>query len=384
MKEIKSIIRAYDEACEQGRQTALATVVHVEGSSYRKPGARMLITEEGNLTGAISGGCLEGDALNKALFVMTQQKAMLVTYDTMDDDDAKFGVGLGCNGIIQVLIEPLNPGAAVSPISLLREVASKREKSVAVTLFSLDNRKDEQPGTCLLVKETNTVFGAAPFLEELLLHDAAGVFESKQSAFKSYISGTKNINAFIEYMKPPVSVVIIGAGNDVLPVVEMAQILGWDATIADGRPALAKKERFSSSCRVLVSKPENVLEKIIIDDQTVFLLMTHNYNYDLAMMRALLKKNVAYIGSLGPAKKLDRMLEELRGEGMEITPAMLQNVFGPTGLDIGSETSEEIALSILAEIMAVLSGRNAGSLKWRSNAIHPKDQSVTSKVKIDN
>lgn len=384
MKEIKSIIRAYDEACEQGKQTALATVVHVEGSSYRKPGARMLITEEGNLTGAISGGCLEGDALNKALFVMTQQKAMLVTYDTMDDDDAKFGVGLGCNGIIQVLIEPLNPASPVSPITLLREAAARREKSVAVTLFSLDNRKDEQPGTCLLVKETNAILGAAPFLQELLMHDAAGVFENRQSAFKSYISGAKSINAFIEYMKPPVSVVIIGAGNDVLPVVEMAQILGWDATIADGRPALAKKERFSSSCRVLVSKPENVLEKIIIDDQTVFLLMTHNYNYDLAMMRALLKKNVAYIGSLGPAKKLDRMLEELRGEGMEITPAMLQNVFGPTGLDIGSETSEEIALSILAEIMAVLSGRNAGSLRWRSNGIHPKDQSFTSPVKIDN
>src|SRR6186713_3688909 len=104
MKEIKDIIAAYRMAQEQGKQAALATVVHVEGSSYRRPGARMLITDDGQLTGAISGGCLEGDALRKALLVMAQQKPMLVTYDTMDDDDAKFGVGLGCNGIIQVLL----------------------------------------------------------------------------------------------------------------------------------------------------------------------------------------------------------------------------------------------------------------------------------------
>ncbi|HNP22037.1 MAG TPA: XdhC family protein [Panacibacter sp.] len=384
MKEIKSIIHAYDEACKQGKQTALATVVHVEGSSYRKPGARMLITEDGQLTGAISGGCLEGDALNKALFVMAQQKAMLVTYDTMEDDDAGFGVGLGCNGIIQVLIEPLDPGAAVSPITLLREAAAKREKAVAITLFSLDDRRGAQPGTCLLVKETGGVFGAAPLLQDLLLHDASEVFESRQAAFKSYISETRNISAFIEYLKPVVSVIIIGAGNDVLPVADMAQILGWDITVADGRPALAKKERFGSSCSVLVSKPEHVLEKIDIDDQTVFLLMTHNYHYDLAMMRALLKRNVAYIGSLGPAKKLDRMLEELRGEGMDITAEMLQKVFGPAGLDIGSETSEEIALSIVAEIKAALSRRNGASLKWRADSIHPKDQSFMSQVKIDN
>ncbi len=108
MKEIRDIIQAYKQAQAEGRQTALATVVHVEGSSYRRPGARMLVTDEGQLTGAISGGCLEGDALRKALLVMKEKRSMLVTYDTMDEDDAKFGVGLGCNGIIQVLIEPID------------------------------------------------------------------------------------------------------------------------------------------------------------------------------------------------------------------------------------------------------------------------------------
>src|SRR6187397_1062767 len=122
MKEIKDIIRSFDEAQMEGRQTALATVVHVDGSSYRRPGARMLITDEGQLTGAISGGCLEGDALRKALLVMSQQRSKLVTYDTMDDDDAKFGVGLGCNGIIQVLIEPIDETNPNNPIRFLKEV----------------------------------------------------------------------------------------------------------------------------------------------------------------------------------------------------------------------------------------------------------------------
>ena len=133
MKEIRDIIRAYDEAQKMGKQTALATVVHVEGSSYRRPGARMLIEDDGQLTGAISGGCMEGDALRKALLVMTEKKSRLVTYDTMDDDDAKFGVGLGCNGIIQVLIEPIEVNDSNNPIQYLKAVNEKRQQSILVT-----------------------------------------------------------------------------------------------------------------------------------------------------------------------------------------------------------------------------------------------------------
>src|SRR6187431_1844847 len=153
MKEIRDIIKAFDDAQKLGKQTALATVVHVEGSSYRRPGARMLIEDNGQLTGAISGGCLEGDALRKALLVMNEKKSRLVTYDTMDDDDVKFGVGLGCNGIIQVLIEPINKENPNNPIQFLKAVNEKRQQSVLVTLFSLENKKDPQYGTCLLLKE---------------------------------------------------------------------------------------------------------------------------------------------------------------------------------------------------------------------------------------
>src|SRR3954466_1769982 len=127
MKEIKDILQSFEEARTSGKRTALATVVHVQGSSYRRPGARMLITQDGQLTGAISGGCLEGDALRKALLVMAQQQPMLVTYDTTDEDDAKLGVGLGCEGIIHIVIEPIRPGLPDNPVQLLKTIRGQRQ-----------------------------------------------------------------------------------------------------------------------------------------------------------------------------------------------------------------------------------------------------------------
>jgi xanthine dehydrogenase accessory factor len=380
MKEIKEIIKAFDEAQQQGKKTALATVVHVEGSSYRRAGARMLITEQGQLTGAISGGCLEGDALRKALLAMTLQKTMLATYDTMDEDDATLGVGLGCNGIIQVLIEPINVDRQNNPIEFLKAVANQREPSALVTLFSLQDKKAHQPGTCLLVKENNGT-GHSPFFHDRIIQDAQSAFENHTSAFKNYISEKESYTAFIEYIRPSVSLIIIGAGNDVLPLVQMADVLGWESTVVDGRPNYARKERFTSACQVFVSKPENLLDKIIIDEQTVFLLMTHNYNYDLAMLRALLNKEVIYIGSLGPRKKLDRMLKELSEEGILLSDKQRSMIYGPVGLDIGAETPEEIALSILAEIKTVLAGKQGKSLRT-SEEIHVRSLTAIEEVHV--
>src|SRR3984957_1433184 len=153
MKEVRDIVRAYDLAHREGKQCALATVVHVVGSSYRRPGARMLVTEDGELTGAISGGCLEGDALRKALFAINQQQNKLVTYDTTDEDDVQFGVQLGCNGIVHILFEPIDDTEACHPIRLLRELIGQRGDAVLVTLFSRD-LSVEQPGTCLLYRNS--------------------------------------------------------------------------------------------------------------------------------------------------------------------------------------------------------------------------------------
>jgi xanthine dehydrogenase accessory factor len=367
MKEIRDILLSYAKATADGKKTALATVVKVEGSSYRRPGARMLITEDGQLTGAISGGCLEGDALRKALSAIVQQQNKLVTYDTTDEDDAKFGVQLGCNGIVHILFEPLIATAEQNPISLLTALQTKRSGATLVTIFSLN--ESQQLGTSLLVDHDRTLGPENSALKKLIFEDARRALTEKQTTFNTYSFQEKSITAFIEYLNPPIALVIAGAGNDAQPLAALADLIGWQTTIADGRPGHATAMRFPTADRVLISKPENLLDQLEIDDQTAFVLMTHNYNYDLALLNELLKKDVRYIGVLGPKKKLLRMLTELEIVDSQ-TPS---NVHGPVGLDIGAETAEEIALSIASEIKTVFSGASGKLLKNKVLPIHQFD-----------
>lgn len=374
MKEIKEIIKAYDAAVHAGKKSALAAVVHLDGSSYRRPGARMLVSDEGELTGAISGGCLEGDALRKALLVLQQQQSKLVTYDTSDEEDATIGIQLGCAGVIQVLFEPIHPNQPDNPIQLLRKAVAIRQKSVLVTLFSLSNKREAQAGTCLLMEANGNISGSIPHdtLRPYIMQDVQEVMQAQKSAFKEYIFEGQSITAFMECLQPATALVVVGAGNDAIPMMRIADTIGWDVRVVDGRNTYARPERFGSACQILVSKPEQVLEQLPMDEQTVFVMMTHNYNYDLAMLKALLPLPVPYIGMLGPRKKLDRMINELREEGMVITDAMLQKVYGPVGLEIGAETAEEIALSIIAEIQAVLQGKEGGQLRKKEDVIHAR------------
>lgn len=378
MKEISDIVKAYDTAQSEGKQTALATVVFIEGSSYRRPGARMLVTEDGKLTGAISGGCLEGDALRKALLVMIKQQPMVVTYDTTDEDDAKLGVGLGCNGVIQILIEPILPQNPDNAIALFKALLKQRQVGVIITIFSLVNKKAPAQGTSMLVTEEKIKisFLLNKPLNEALLTDAGEVLRSQISTIKTY--GTNDeYTAFIEAVEPSIALVIVGAGNDAIPLAQFANILGWHITIADGRANYATAGRFPLANRVLVSKAENILSDIKVDKQTAVVLLTHNYNYDLSALEALLNSGIKYIGSLGPKNKLQRMLDELHEKGMEIDEAHIQNIYGPVGLDIGAETAEEIALSVIAEIKAAFSKRQGASLRCRETPIHLREPGKT-------
>ena len=384
MKEIREIIRAYDAAVHAGKKSALAEVVHLEGSSYRRPGARMLVTDDGELTGAISGGCLEGDALRKAMLVLSQQQSKLVTYDTSDEDDAAIGIQLGCAGIIQVLFEPVDPNKMDNPIQLLRKAIAVRQGAVIVTLFSLQKKRNAQPGTCLLMESNGNITGSIPYpdLEGLIMQDVKMSMQQEQSFFRQYEGNGIEVNAFIEFLKPQVSLVVVGAGNDAIPMMQIADTMGWDVRVIDGRNTHAKPERFVSACQVLVSKPEKALERIPIDDQTVFVMMTHNYNYDKALLKSLLPSKVRYVGMLGPKKKLERMLGEIQEEGMKVDAEMLEKVYGPAGLEIGAETPEEIALSIIAEIKAVLEGKNGRSLRYKQEVIHSREETYIEEKKI--
>lgn len=361
MKEIKDIIAAFEEAELQGLKTALATVVHVSGSSYRRPGARMLVTEEGKLTGAISGGCLEGDALRKALMVINNGRKKLVVYDTTDEDDAKLGIQLGCNGIVSILFEPIFADEKNNPVALLKKSLSKRTAYLLVTGF--DKANHHHTGT--MSRDTFPP-GIAPQLNAI----ANEVMKLEQSRYQEVPIEGANQAFLFEYCQPPLSLVIIGAGNDVMPLATMVNMLGWELTVVDGRPTHVTANRFPKAETLLLVKSGELAEKIKWDDRTAFVLMTHNYNYDLAMLGVLVKRPPPYIGLLGPSSKRERMLRELGENGLTITEEVKSSIYGPTGLDLGAETATEIAFSIVAEIMAVMHNKKALPLRDKQQPIH--------------
>lgn len=372
MKEFKQIISSYEVLKVKAQTCALATVVHVEGSAYRRPGARMLIADDGRLTGAISGGCLEGDALKKALLVINTGINSLVTYDTMDEDDAIIGVGLGCNGIIKVLIEAIDFEDENNPIELIKSALSRRQSCVLLTTFSNDKEVANEMGTKWLANESGIVKEAAgETLNVSVKNNFEIVLYSKENKWLSDNQQGHDINYFYEFIPPVISLVIIGGGNDVFPLVEMASVLGWETKIVDGRANYATTERFPSACTVLVAKAEQVLDKIDIDEYTVFALMTHNYVYDKTMLHFLSQlTQIPYIGLLGPKKKFLRILSEYEAEGRPLNESQLSNIYAPIGLHIGAETPEEIALSIVAEIKMVLTKNHGTSLRLTQNKIH--------------
>ena len=361
MQEIAQIVSAYENAIQLGKKTALATVVHVFGSSYRRPGARMLVTEDGLITGAISGGCLEGDALRKAALAISQGKNKLVVYDTTDEDDAKLGIQLGCNGIVSILFEPILNGAACNPIDVLKEAIAKREESLIITIFSIEEQ--HQLGTYNQASLPSTIHAtiADKMINALL---------TKKSMHLDLLVETKPYQCFIEFCEPSISLVIVGAGNDAIPLAKMAAVIGWDISLLDGRITHANTQRFPAIKCIKVGKPKEVIEQINIDSRTAFILMTHNYNYDLGFLENLLGTNFGYIGLLGPASKRDRMFEELERKGYTISQKERETIFGPTGLDLGAETAEEIALSISSEIMAYFNNRTAIPLREKLEPIH--------------
>jgi xanthine dehydrogenase accessory factor len=334
----------------------------------------MLVTEDGRLTGAISGGCLEGDALRKALLAIGEQRNKIVTYDTTDEDDAKFGVQLGCNGVVHILFEPIMDCDEGHPIVLLEQCVSERRNAVIATLFSLSDPKGRQPGTCFLYRKGDEIDNRnlIPEWYFSIEKEAINVLCYQQSNVKAYPFGDHRLTAFFSFIKPVIQLVIAGAGNDAIPLAQIAGLMGWHTVIADGRSDHATRQRFPTAQKVVIAKPGRLLEHISVDEQTVFVLMTHNYNYDLELLKLLSRMDVDYIGLLGPKKKMQRMFEELAGQGIVFSKDQRNKIYGPVGLDIGAETAEEIALAIAAEIKAILSARNGQPLTMENGPIHER------------
>jgi xanthine/CO dehydrogenase XdhC/CoxF family maturation factor len=379
MMELQEIVKAYDTDVQKGRRCALATVVHVNGSSYRRPGARMLVNDEGMITGAISGGCLEGNALQKALFAIAKQEPLVITYDTSDEEDRSIGVQLGCAGIIKVLFEPIHTAKANNPIELIKKALQNRQPSVLITFYNLNNPQNKLTGTYLItdILDNAAVYKLTPATIQTLQQDVDRCLATALAQFTQCHVNEATVQCFIEWVPPVTKLVIAGAGNDAIPLMQMAELLGWKVAIIDGRYTHAKQERFSASCQVTVTNAEAAFETITVDAFTVFVLLTHNYNYDKAILRWLLPLTTPYIGVLGPKKKLNHMLQDLKADGVEITDDAIEKVYGPIGLEIGAETPEEIAISIIAEILAALRKKPGGYLRTKATTIHQSTTNIS-------
>ena len=345
--------------------SSLATVVSIEGSSYRRPGARMWVTETGETTGVLSGGCLERDVAERALKVMQTGRPVVVRYDTTHDDDIVWGLGIGCNGIVDILIEPAATEDVRGLMQLLDECSESDGCGAVATVFQVEGDVDVKPGARALLYPDGTVDGQLTL--ESIFDDLR---EATSSIVKRYETSGGYVDVFLEVIEPRPRLVIFGAGYDVLPVVDFANSIGWHTTVVDTNARVSSRERFGKADDVSLCRPEDVLEQVRLTERTAVVTMTHNYLHDLELLRNLLPVSLGYLGCLGPRRRTERLLLEVAAGDERLASEYLGQLQAPIGLDIGAETAEEIALSIVSEIKAVLSERRGGQLRDRNGTIH--------------
>jgi xanthine dehydrogenase accessory factor len=364
--EIQLILNTFEESQHQGKSAFLATVVGIQGSTYRRPGARLLMTDDGQTVGLVSGGCLERDLFEHAQ-AMSDYQAKIVTYDHTATEDILWGFGLGCTGTVQVLLESLNPPN--DPLTFIARCWRDRRAGVLVSIIQNEDSAI-QLGACLMLTShsINVLGETEPAFIEAILPDAQAVLQGRKSVMKQYELATRHATVWLEYIQPPIPLMIFGAGQDAIPVAEFAKALGWYVTVVDCRANPLSHERFSTSDQVILTRREK-LDDLTIQPETVTVILTHNYYDDLEVLRALLPAPVRYIGLLGSKQRTKRLLQELQ-QDTHYTEAQLAKLYAPVGLDIGAETPAAIALSIVAEIQAVLSDRSGNSLKYRNTSIH--------------
>ncbi len=337
MIEIHAIVRHLTSAgaCAQ---SVLATLVTVEGSSYRRPGARLLVSDDGIRIGSVSGGCLEEDILERARKVAANGVPQLAVYDTTTENDLIWGVGLGCHGVVQVLIErlPLRPAWADAVCRSLKE---------------------GQPTELAVVWRS----GGSVALGTYLIND---------KLITDNDASDEDRKIYLETVSPPQQLAIFGAGDDARPLARLAKDIGWSVTVADPRLAFATLKRFPGADSLVCAPPDELVAQVAPGASALAVVMTHRYVHDLPILRSLLTRPLAFLGLLGPKKRADKILDDLAAGGFDVTPAMRARLHAPVGLDIGGDTPDEVALSIVAEIQCVLAGRDGRPLRERPRPIH--------------
>jgi xanthine/CO dehydrogenase XdhC/CoxF family maturation factor len=334
MKELQDLVEGW-RRLPAGSPLVLATVVATTGSTYRKPGAKMLLTPDSWIAGSVSGGCLEADLVQTA-WSRTANGPSLVTFDASADQDILWGFGLGCNGTVQVLLERIDDEGG--PLAYFADRLDKNLPGCVATILS--------PGP-----------------------DFGRHLYGIESEMRAEVQGTE-MDVYFDVLARPLQLVIFGAGHDAMPLAQMAKSMGWRVTVFDRREAFLTQERFPQADDLIVGNSDQVSERMTIVPGAAVVLMTHHYMQDRDILKFALGSSASYVGVLGPRKRTDRLLQDLQDEGFLPTEEQLQRLHAPVGLNLGAEGPQEIALAVVAEIQGFSRSRNTGSLKDSSAPLH--------------
>lgn len=324
-KETAEILARVAELSAAGRRAALATVVRISGSAYRRPGARFLIEETGETLGSVSGGCLEADVREVAVDVMKTGRPSLRHYSTGSDEDVVWGLGLGCNGLVDVFIQPATEGPLAAVADRLRELLA----------------------------------GDSPFA-------IATTLATGEVALREPPHGVTDGEVFVDVLTPPPHLVVCGAGDDARPLVAYAADAGFRVALVDHRPAYLDPSWFPQASRLIVARAEDPEIPLPPAGRSLAVVKTHSLNQDREWVRRLLAAGFPYVGALGPRDRTEKILREIGATD----PADTKRVYGPVGLDLGADGPRQVALSIVAELLAFVSQRQPRHLCERQEAIH--------------
>ncbi|HYN22862.1 MAG TPA: XdhC family protein [Thermoanaerobaculia bacterium] len=329
-KETAEILSRVAGLLAAGRRAALATVVRISGSAYRRPGAKFLIEESGDSLGSVSGGCLEADVREVAKAVLASGTPTLRRYSTGTDEDVVWGLGLGCNGLVDVFIQPATEGPLADQAERLRELLAGDAPFAIATVIG-----GEDLGTVSLREQTT---------------DRTGVLRASDR------------ETFVEGLLPPPHLIVCGAGDDARPLAAYAADTGFRVTVVDHRPALLEPERFPQAARLVLARAQEPIE-LPPADRSLAVVKTHSLAHDQAWVQRLLAAGLPYVGILGPRARTESILREIGAPDSE-------RVFGPVGLDLGADGPRQVALSIVAELLAFTARRQPRHLCERQEAIH--------------
>ena len=376
MREIIDEMRRMIDESEGG---ALVTITRTQGSTYRREGAKMLCLKSGAMIGSISGGCLESDAYEISLEVVERNEPQIVFYDTSAEDENVWGLGLGCNGSVEVLIEPMawwRSGEGRILFGQMMGRVDKGDRCALVTLLVKDGERltglrrmiVDPDGKTTGALGSRGLDSAAARRAQTIVTD-----ETVRPSRKVTIDlDTSAYEIFVDALLPPTRLLVAGGGHDAIPMVKFAREMGLVVTLIDSRPKFATHDRFPGADQIVCAQPEEFAQRVSLEGRPAVILMNHHYLKDRAVLGQLLTSplELTYIGALGPRVRTEKMISDLREQGLTLVEEKVRAVRTPVGLDVGADSPEEIAVSVLSELLAVKNKRSGLPLRERNKAIH--------------